>query len=91
MSVLSFALVMIYWRVGQRIRQEILKEKGAGYGEQIGTGILIKLFRNYYSNSLRGNLDWRMMDPERTRSLPKSHLDLGYENLTVKALLNLFG
>ncbi len=29
------ALVMLYWRVGQRIRQDILKEKRADYGEQI--------------------------------------------------------
>jgi len=29
------ALVLLYWRVGQRIRQDILKEKRAEYGEQI--------------------------------------------------------
>ena len=29
------ALVMLYWRVGQRIRKDILKEKRAEYGEQI--------------------------------------------------------
>ena len=29
------ALVLLYWRVGQRIRKDILKEKGADYGEQI--------------------------------------------------------
>ncbi len=29
------ALVLLYWRVGQRIRQDILKEKRADYGEQI--------------------------------------------------------
>jgi predicted nuclease of restriction endonuclease-like (RecB) superfamily len=29
------ALVMLYWKVGQRIRQDILKEKRAGYGEEI--------------------------------------------------------
>jgi predicted nuclease of restriction endonuclease-like (RecB) superfamily len=29
------ALVMLYWQVGQRIRTHILKEKRAGYGEQI--------------------------------------------------------
>ncbi len=29
------ALVMLYWRVGQRIRKDILKEKRADYGEQI--------------------------------------------------------
>jgi predicted nuclease of restriction endonuclease-like (RecB) superfamily len=29
------ALVMLYWKVGQRIRQDILKEKRAGYGQDI--------------------------------------------------------
>jgi predicted nuclease of restriction endonuclease-like (RecB) superfamily len=29
------ALVLLYWRVGQRIRQDILKEKRAEYGEEI--------------------------------------------------------
>ena len=29
------ALIMLYWKVGQRIRQDILKEKRAGYGEEI--------------------------------------------------------
>ena len=29
------ALVLLYWRVGQRIRQDVLKEKRAGYGQQI--------------------------------------------------------
>jgi len=29
------ALVMLYWKVGQRIRQDILKEKRAGDGEEI--------------------------------------------------------
>ena len=29
------ALVMLYWRVGQRLRKDILKEKRADYGEQI--------------------------------------------------------
>lgn len=28
-------LVLLYWRVGQRIRQDILKEKRAEYGEKI--------------------------------------------------------
>ena len=29
------ALVLLYWRIGQRIRQDILQEKRAEYGEQI--------------------------------------------------------
>jgi predicted nuclease of restriction endonuclease-like (RecB) superfamily len=29
------ALVLLYWQIGQRIRTDVLKEKRAGYGEQI--------------------------------------------------------
>lgn len=29
------SLVMLYWKVGQRIQKEIVKEKRAGYGEEI--------------------------------------------------------
>jgi hypothetical protein len=29
------AIVLLYWRAGKRIRQDILKEKRAEYGEQI--------------------------------------------------------
>jgi hypothetical protein len=31
----NFALVLLYWRMGKRIRQDILKEKRAEYGEKI--------------------------------------------------------
>lgn len=32
---INSALVLLYWQIGQRIRTDILKEKRAGYGEQI--------------------------------------------------------
>jgi hypothetical protein len=31
------ALIMLYWKVGQRIRQDILKEKRAGMGKRLCT------------------------------------------------------
>ena len=37
------ALVMLYWRVGQRIRKDILKEKRADYGERILPTLSAKL------------------------------------------------
>lgn len=33
------ALVLLYWRVGTRIRQDILKEKRADYGRQIVSAV----------------------------------------------------
>ena len=37
------ALVTLYWHVGQRIRQDILKERRAGYGERIVTALSSQL------------------------------------------------
>jgi DUF1016 N-terminal domain len=33
------ALALLYWRVGQRIRRDILKEKRAEYGKQIVSAV----------------------------------------------------
>ena len=40
-------LTTLYWHVGQRIRQDILKEKRAGYGEQIVSALSAQLEREY--------------------------------------------
>lgn len=49
-------LVMLYWRVGQRIRQDILKEKRAEYGEQIVTSLSKRLCEEFGSGWSRRNL-----------------------------------
>jgi predicted nuclease of restriction endonuclease-like (RecB) superfamily len=41
------ALVMLYWRIGQRIRQDVLKEKRAEYGAQIVSAVSRELVREY--------------------------------------------
>jgi predicted nuclease of restriction endonuclease-like (RecB) superfamily len=41
------ALVMLYWNVGRRIRQDILKGKRAGYGEQIVHALSAKLVTEF--------------------------------------------
>ena len=41
------ALVLLYWKVGQRIRQDILKEKRAEYGEQIVSTLSRKLTQEF--------------------------------------------
>jgi hypothetical protein len=46
------ALVMLYWKVGQRIRQDLLKEKRADYGEKIVPTVsaqLVEEFGNGFS------------------------------------------
>ena len=51
------ALTTLYWHVGQRIRQDILKEKRAGYGEQIvsalGRQLSAEFGRGFDEKSLR--------------------------------------
>jgi predicted nuclease of restriction endonuclease-like (RecB) superfamily len=50
------ALVLLYWRVGQRIRQDILKEKRAEYGERIvsalGTQLTAEFGRGFGPRNL---------------------------------------
>ena len=41
------ALVLLYWRIGKRIRQDILKEKRAEYGEQILPTLSAELMKDF--------------------------------------------
>jgi len=50
------ALVLLYWRVGKRIRQDILKEKRAGYGEQIVATLSRQLVIEFGNGYSRPNL-----------------------------------
>ena len=54
------ALVMLYWRVGRRIRQDILKEKRAGYGEEIVPTLSTQLVSEFGSSFSTRNL-WHML------------------------------
>ena len=40
-------LVLLCWRVGKRIRQDILKEKRAGYGEEIVATLSTQLVKEF--------------------------------------------
>jgi predicted nuclease of restriction endonuclease-like (RecB) superfamily len=50
------ALVLLYWRVGKRIRQDILKEKRAEYGEQIVHTVSAKLVNEFGTGFAEKNL-----------------------------------
>ena len=50
------ALVLLYWRIGQRIRQDILKEKRAEYGEQIVATLSTQLEEEFGEGWSRYNL-----------------------------------
>ena len=50
------ALVMLYWRVGKRIRQDILKEKRAEYGEEIVPTLSAQLVAEFGEGFSKRNL-----------------------------------
>lgn len=50
------ALVLLYWQIGQRIRTDILKEKRAGYGEQIFHSLSGKLTEEFGRGFAKSNL-----------------------------------
>jgi hypothetical protein len=41
------ALVLLYWKVGERIRRDVLKEKRAGYGDEIVSTLSAKLVPDF--------------------------------------------
>jgi predicted nuclease of restriction endonuclease-like (RecB) superfamily len=49
-------LVLLYWRVGKRIREDILNEKRAGYGEQIVATLSKQLTEEFGEGWSRYNL-----------------------------------
>jgi len=50
------ALVLLYWRVGRRIRQDILREKRAGYGEEIVPTLSTQLVSEFGEGFSKRNL-----------------------------------
>jgi hypothetical protein len=54
------ALVLLYWRVGKRIHEDILKEKRAGYGEQIVSAVSRELAAEFGQGFSTRNL-WHMI------------------------------
>src|SRR4030042_4613956 len=53
------ALVMLYWRIGRRIRQDILQEKRAEYGERIVSAVSRELTIEFGQGFSEKNL-WHM-------------------------------
>jgi hypothetical protein len=53
-------LVLLYWRVGTRVRTDLLDEERAPYGEQIVTTVSAQLVPDYGQGFSRRNL-YRMM------------------------------
>jgi len=50
------ALVLLYWRIGKRIRQDVLREKRAEYGEQIVYAVSAQLVKEFGTGFSEKNL-----------------------------------
>lgn len=55
-TAVNSALVHLYWRIGCRIRTEVLKEQRAGYGEEICSTLSNELIREFGNGFSRPNL-----------------------------------
>ena len=80
------ALVSLYWHIGTRIRQDILREKRAGYGEEIVATLSRQLTaeyrRGYTEKSLRHMIRFAEVFPDEKivsalrRELSWTHLSI---------------
>ena len=63
------ALVLVYWQVGKRINEDVLKHERASYGKQIVAGIAAELTRQYgrsfQSRNLRRIMQFATVFPDR--------------------------
>lgn len=55
-QAVNSALVLLYWQIGQRIRTEVLKEKRAGYGDEIISTLSNKLTTEFGNGFSQPNL-----------------------------------
>jgi len=55
-AAVNTSLVILYWRIGDRIRREILREKRAGYGKEILQTLSAKLVEDYGKGFSERNL-----------------------------------
>lgn len=70
-AAVNFELTLLYWRIGVRIRKEILKEKRADYGDQIVVTLSRQLTSDYGNGYSEKNL-WRMV--QFAKQFPKEEI-----------------
>ena len=59
-QTVNSTLTLLYWEIGRRIRQDVLKSKRAGYGEQIVAALGRQLEREFGRGFNEKNL-WRTL------------------------------
>ena len=72
------AMSALYWEIGNRINQDLLKEKRAEYGKQIVSQLAKQLQTEYGSNSfseknLRRMMQFASVFPDRKRGLSQKY------------------
>jgi predicted nuclease of restriction endonuclease-like (RecB) superfamily len=55
-QVINAEIVLLYWNIGKRIREDILREKRAAYGEEIVSALAVQLTNEYGKGFTRSNL-----------------------------------
>ena len=93
---INSALVLLYWRIGQRICQDILKQKRAEYGEQIVSTLRRELswthFKQiiYLDDPLKRNFYAEMCHIEKwsTRTLEKKISGMLFERTALSKKLD---
>ena len=55
-AAVNSELAILYWKIGHRLRKDILKEKRADYGKQIVSGLARELTDSYGTGFSRRNL-----------------------------------
>ena len=62
------ALVLLYWKIGERIRRDVLKEKRAGYGDRIVSALATQLEtefgRSFAERNLRRMIQFSEVFPD---------------------------
>lgn len=67
-ATVNVGLTMLYWRIGDRINQEILKGKRADYGKQILATLSQELARDYGDGFSYTALTRRVLENRRKNS-----------------------
>jgi predicted nuclease of restriction endonuclease-like (RecB) superfamily len=85
-QAVNSALVLLYWEVGQRIHRVILKEKRAGYGEEIvptlSAQLAVEFGRGFAEKNLRRMVQLAEVFPDRQIVVTLSR-QLGWSHFVV--------
>ena len=71
-QAVNSSLVILYWKIGDRIRRDILKEKRANYGEEMVSTLSTQLVTEFGNGFAKRNLFRKSPEGARGKSLTAS-------------------